>query len=317
MSEQYINILIIGVSYLLEEEEMRLVKALQQERKHYARNKISINTLKCIIDKAYAEEDEAFTATKTMVYKSIKIHGYFIDNIDNNENQLELTIRTTKEQSETIYKAFSNFGIAITDVEEEVLEVTNQERAEIFDKFKERITLLKNEYSKIIKLYTWTEANKIVELEKINSFEDKTIQTININTESISTTLPDSEDEYYALLRNIRILLHDAEFTLIEDIEDNTSIKINIEKTKYIDFCNRLLSNNITFKAEEQFIIAEYNIYNVIWYRLNNKSIDLTFKGSNAISVKQQQLFIYFRMKNVTIEQENLDEIKRVLYLNA
>ena len=174
MSEQGINMLIIGASYLLEEEEIMQVKALQQERKFYARSKVNIYTMKCLIDKAYAEEDEAFTATKTMIYKSIKIHGYFIDNVDNNnEKQLMLTIKTTKEQSETVYKALSDFGIDIIDAEEEVLEVTNQERAEIFDKFKERITLLKNEYSKIIKLYTWTETNKMAELEKINTLKIK------------------------------------------------------------------------------------------------------------------------------------------------
>ena len=281
MSEQGINMLIIGASYLLEEEEIMQVKALQQERKFYARSKVNIYTMKCLIDKAYAEEDEAFTATKTMIYKSIKIHGYFIDNVDNNnEKQLMLTIKTTKEQSETVYKALSDFDIDIIDAKEEVLEVTNQERAEIFDKFKERITLLKNEYSKIIKLYTWTETNKMAELEKINSFEDKTIQIINISTESITTTLPDRDDKYYTLLRNIRIILQDVEFTIIEDTEDN--------------------------------------IYNVIWHRLNNKSIDITFKGSNITSLKQQhQLFIYFRMENVTIEEGNLDEIKRVLYINA
>ena len=92
--------------------------------------------------------------------------------------------------------------------------------------------------------------------------------------------MPDRDDKYYTLLRNIRIILQDVEFTIIEDTEDN--------------------------------------IYNVIWHRLNNKSIDITFKGSNITSLKQQQqLFIYFRMENVTIEEGNLDEIKRVLYLNA
>ena len=317
MTEQEISISIIGASYMQEEEEITSLNTLRQERKQYARSIVNTTTMKCIIDKAYCNEDENYTATKTMIYKTIKVHGYYIENIEENNNQLELTIRTTKEQSETIYQTFTEFGIAMYEVEESVLEATNKEKSELFERFKERVALLKNENAKIIKTFTWTEANKLAELAKINSIEEREIQILSINTESITTTLPNNEEKYYSLLRSIRKLPLNVEFTIIEDMENNTSIKIHIEKTKYNEFRDSLLANNISFNVEDEFTLTEENVYNEIWHRLNNMSIDITYKENNNISIKQQTLYIHFLIENVTIEQEDINEIRRIIYLNA
>ena len=318
LKEQEINISITGASYMLEEEEIISLNTLQQERKQYARSIVNTTTMKCTINEAYSNEDESYTTTKIMIYKTIKIHGYYIENVEKQDNQLKLTIRTTKEQSETVYQTFTEYGITMEEVEESVLELTNKEKSELFDRFKERVVLLKNEYAKIIKLYTWTEANKQAELDKINSLEEREIQTISINTKSITTTLPDNEEKYYLLLSNIRKLPLNVEFTIIENLEDNTTITIHIEKSKYNEFRDSLIMNNIPFKVEDEFTLTEENVYNEIWNRLNNKSIDLTFKGNNIISIKQQQqLYIHFLIENTTFEQEDINEIRRLLYLNA
>ena len=318
MQEQGNNICIEGASFMKNGNEEIFINELRQDRLQYIRTPCNTTTMKCMIDKAYTD-DESYTATRIMIYKTIKNYKYYIEDIEEyNQQQLKISIRTSKEHAGTVQQSFMECGIPMQDIEDETFEFTDEEKCRFEEKLNEWKSLLKDPIAKCIKQYVWTEDNKNKELEEIKTYEDYEIQVVFINIASLISSTSYNDETYYQILRSIRqIIPSNIEFTIIEDKENKASITIYVMKTKFDEFRDSLITNNIPFTVNDTLMITEENVHDIIWQRLNNKSIDQSFKGKVTFSTKQNSLFIIFDIEDVDFETTDMNDIIYNVYYYA
>ena len=312
------NMMFVESAIILEnEEETSLINELRREKLRYVRSPYTLTKMSCVINKAYADEDDTYTATKIMIYKSIKNYGFYIENIEKMNQQLNLTIKTEKENAYAVQQAFTTYGIPITDIEEETFEVTKEEKDNFVALLNEWKTLLKYPIARCIKQYTWTEENRNKEREEIEKYENYEMQSIFINIESMISSTTYNDEVYYQILRSIRQVLHNNEFTIIEDKEDKSSIMLYVMKSKLDEFRISLIANNIPFTINEVTTITEDNVDEIIWHRLNNKAIDQSFKGKYQFTNNRCQMYILFNIREVEFVDSNIDDMMHSIYYNT
>ena len=148
-----------------------------------------------------------------MIYKTYNCKGYYIEEITKNEEieKLEVTLRTTPESFETIKQILISSGITITNELDASYALTKDERIAYNTNFNERRILLNSQESRNIKYYTWTESNIETETSIIESWENKNMLKIAIPI----TNIPDNEEKYYKIIRNMIQITTNVNYTLV------------------------------------------------------------------------------------------------------
>ena len=127
---------------------------------------------------------------------------------------------------------------------------------------------------------------------------------------SIPTTLiPNNEEKYFMMLRNLMQITKDISCTIVEDKSDTSKTTLTINEGKASDAISIFITNCIAFTIEERYEITADNIEAEIWHILNNKSISMAFKAPQ-IANDIKGMFLIF---SITLETEHEEDEVSIL----
>ena len=256
---------------------------------------ISTTKIKIYIRRIYEDSPDEVLATKIMIYKTINCKGYFIENIEENENPglITATIRAMKVASDAVKNNIEATGIDIQQIIDETIFINAEGKAEFLSQFNDRKNTLQLEDAKYIKQYTWSERNYRRELEEINKWESYEVAQFSIPTKIASNGIIDTYEKYYIMCKKMLHLPTKVNYSIIENTEEINTITILIKGSQKSTFINDLITNNIPFRIMEDVELTNNIIDEYIYAILNSKAIQRTFNAP-PIPKHHEEIYIEF-----------------------